>query len=140
MVFSYPWQGRHKSCTASSSQLNISNLACADNHLLVPSPPCSPSSSVPDLSLPAHHSQLLTQALISISLPHVLTPGESSPNTIPRTPGSAALSTALTCCHMWAESWYASPLQNCKSLCQEVVVVLRHQVKSPQLQLFTGIG
>lgn len=103
-------------------------------------PPCSSSSSVPDLSLPAHHSQLLTQALISISLPHVLTPGESSPNTVPRTPGSAALSTALTCCHMWAESWYASPLQNCKSLCQEVVVVLRHQVKSPQLQLFTGIG
>lgn len=47
VVFSYPWQGRHKSCTASSSQLNISNLACADNHLLVPSPLAVP----PPLSL-----------------------------------------------------------------------------------------
>lgn len=93
----------------------------------------SPSSSscLSDLSLPAHHSSLPTQALISISLPHVLAPGDSSPNTTPRTPVLAVLSTALPiCCHTRAESWYASPLQNCQSQeCQEVEMVLRHKVK-----------
>lgn len=95
------------------------------------SPSSSSSSCLSDLSLPAHHSSLPTQALISISLPHALAPGDSSPNTTPRTPVLAVLSTALPiCCHTRAESWYASPLQNCKSQeCQEVEMVLRHKVK-----------
>lgn len=55
VVFSYPWQERHKSCTATSSQFITSNLACADNHLLLPSPLAVPPPPPASLTFPCLH-------------------------------------------------------------------------------------
>lgn len=121
-------------------QFNISNLACADNHLLLPSPfaaPPPPPASLA-LSLPAHHSQLPSQALVSISLLHVLTPGESSPNKTPGTEQCSAQHSFAVTCGLRAGMLHHSRTAN---LCvRKWRRCSDTKVKSSQLQRFTGIG